>query len=392
MDPAIWPTLNASPEFWELKKRKLLEVVQDGPDVVRLRGTSWVGRAEVDGVVVSFDPKFDDALKALFGYATQSSFRVEDVPATLSDLGDLAVLLVRHLLTRGRAYFSTGGEYAYVERMEVGSVIAGRLDTPATVALRAQGLRHQAAFHRQAMTQDVEINRVLLAALRQIEILDAELPLTAADLVRSRELARLLDDARTADVLFGARERWIARARRVASGDGPPDRRDLAALCAVVLAHESFEREATSATGPRAWFLNLEMLFEEAVRRVFAAARPSGGITKASGVTPIFDLVAGYNAAPDVVFREMGLLRCIGDAKYRDWPGGAGTSMHAEVYQLLAHAKAYDASIAFLAYPGDSYEVLDFGASITGCHVWAFAFDLLDMQASANAALNAMGL
>jgi hypothetical protein len=68
------------------------------------------------------------------------------------------------------------------------------------------------------MTQDVEINRVLLAALRQIEALALEVPLTEADLMRSRELGRFLDDARTADVLFGARTGWVVRARSVAQG------------------------------------------------------------------------------------------------------------------------------------------------------------------------------
>jgi hypothetical protein len=77
-----------------------------------------VGRAEVDGIVVSFDPKFDDSLKSLFGYATQASFQVEDVPATVSDLGDLAVLLIRQLLDRARAYLSTGGDFDYTERIE----------------------------------------------------------------------------------------------------------------------------------------------------------------------------------------------------------------------------------------------------------------------------------
>ncbi|HEX8102136.1 MAG TPA: hypothetical protein VF533_05970 [Solirubrobacteraceae bacterium] len=393
LDAGVWEVLGDSEEFWELEGRGLLEVRAHRAGGVSLRGRSWVGRATAAGITISFEEKIPGALAKLIEHASQSAFRVEDVHGASTELGDLAALLIHELITRSREYVSRGADFEYTSDLHASSLIGGRIDVPETIKLRAQGRRHQAAFWRPDITRSVELNQTVLAALRQVELLAPGLPLKQGDLVHARGVAQMIDEARTPDVLFGARTGWVRRAQALADRLDEPLRADLAALASVVLAHESFEHGPAIGGSPRAWFLNLETLFEEALRRVLKAAAKPMRVTRGTESRLIFDSSGLYDATPDVVVRQSeGTVHAIGDAKYKDWPSASDASMHSDVYQLLAHAKAWDAGVAFLAYPHSEFDALDLGTSVTGCRTFAFALDVADLDGSAAAALSEMGI
>ena len=117
---------------------------------------------------------------------------------------------------------------------------------------------------------------------------------------------------------------------------------------------------------PRTWFLNLENLFEAAVRNVLAGLCDHGVKVYRGGEAPqaIFNKEnKEYRANPDIVIASSAEEPHVGDVKYKSFDGSAASG---DVYQLLVHAEAFGAKSAFLIFPGESYSVRKLGASRGG--------------------------
>jgi 5-methylcytosine-specific restriction endonuclease McrBC regulatory subunit McrC len=360
---------------------------------VRLDGTSYVGRAQCGDVAVELAEKIDGALAALLRFATYGAFRVEQLPAPVSDLGKLAVLLIREFLQSARAYASLGREFEYRREPDVGSLVGGRIDPTRTLLLRARGWRHLVAFDRNVLAYNTLLNRVVFAAVRQVEPLAKILPLTRGDVAKARGLAHFFSDCRDAEVLFGSRQSFVRYAQTLLNQPRPDRQRDLLALASVVLSHESFELDSKDSTSvPRSWFLNLETLFEAAVGRVLQMLASSSRVYRQpTPKPPIFELVQDeHRAEPDLLVRSNAEgVMAVGDVKYKDWSGAPAA---ADLYQLLVHAATYDAALGFLIYPHDRYEFRHLGESSTGCDTWLFAGDVRDLRSSLKAAAAEMKL
>jgi 5-methylcytosine-specific restriction endonuclease McrBC regulatory subunit McrC len=148
-------------------------------------------------------------------------------------------------------------------------------------------------------------------------------------------------------------------------------------LAGVLLSHESFEHaKAIGRASPRSWFLNLETLFEAAVRNVFSAQIGKAGTVHNGRNIPaaiFLSSASQYRANPDVVIKLQTGACAIGDAKFKVPEQTAAPS---DIYQLLTHASAFGASEAFLVYPHDAFGVLDLGLSKTGARVRLFTVDI----------------
>ena len=122
---------------------------------------------------------------------------------------------------------------------------------------------------------------------------------------------------------------------------------------------------------PESYFLNLETLFEDAVRQVATEAANDLTVSRgASLVRPLFtDRPAVYLADPDLVLsRHVGPC-VVADCKYKDLQG---LPDHSDVYQLVAHAQAFGSSMAVLIYPGETYTLEPLGTTTGGVSVsWA---------------------
>jgi 5-methylcytosine-specific restriction endonuclease McrBC regulatory subunit McrC len=128
------------------------------------------------------------------------------------------------------------------------------------------------------------------------------------------------------------------------------------------------------------WFLNLEVLFERAIRqRLGAITASTVSVNKGSpSTTPVFDQTSSLIANPDLILTSPDAV-IVGDVKYKNWTGTAAPS---DIYQLLVHAAAFDAGTAFLIYPSDHFEAKNLTLAATGSTVWLFAMDVRKTDAS----------
>jgi 5-methylcytosine-specific restriction endonuclease McrBC regulatory subunit McrC len=157
------------------------------------------------------------------------------------------------------------------------------------------------------------------------------------------------------------------------------------------LSHNSFDPGAAlPGIAPFSWFVNLAVLFESAVRQRLAAIIADGLQVTPGRVSrlSVFPDSAILVADPDMVVSSSSFA-IAGDVKYKNWYGTAEAS---DLYQLLIHARAFDANRAFLIFPSDSYAEIHLGPAVTGCETWLFTIDVRNVDAGLRAACESMSI
>jgi 5-methylcytosine-specific restriction endonuclease McrBC regulatory subunit McrC len=394
LELAAWLSLSQHAAFWRLFEKGILSVSTLPGNKVRLSASCYVGRASFGGIDVQVVEKVKNSLSALIKFASRDAFRIENLGAPASELGPLISLLTEQFLKCLRTYVSHGREARYATKQSIGSLVGGRLDLTRSLQLRARGLGHLLAFDKNVLQRNTPKNRVLLVTLLEIERLSKIVALPAEQMVATRSLARLFDDCRDAEVLFARRESFIQSAEQIIEESNSTTEKDLLALAQVTLAHESFEHGATTlGTSPRAWFLNLENLFERAVREVIRNTVQPYGLSVTGSPRPQKPIFATepvkYTANPDLVIGNGSAVVGIGDVKYKSWSGAASAD---DIYQLLVHAATFGSSVGFLVFPGESLEIHELGFSSTGCRTWLFVVDVRALEEHLKNSFSVLGL
>lgn len=388
-----WDKLASQDVFWGLCDQGILSIAQRGRGLRALKASCYVGRALVGDVLVEITEKIEGALTSLLPFATGAVLRAEEMPSRASDLGGLFSVIARRFLEEAAAYVARGRRFEYRSERRVGSLAGGRLEIIPTLRLRARGLSHLLAFQKDTVSFRVTLNRVILAALRQIENLAVVVHIPSCDLSRGRELALLFTDSIDTEVLFGRTEAFVEMSERLRRDPSLARERDLVALAAVILAGESFEPTAPRARSlPITWFLNLEKLFETAVRVSLKALVGEGTSITAGAAAMRFVITKPgreQQAEPDLAILRASESYIVGDVKYKSWDGGPA---HSDIYQLLVHASAFGARECFLVYPSTSFEIADFGVASTGARVRAFSVDVRALARDLSRLLKTLGV
>ena len=388
----VWRRLATTPAFWHLVDQGIVSVSSPSRDGITLSGGCYVGQAMCGDVLLELHEKIPGALQALLRFAAHDAFEIAASPAPSSELGDLVVLLVKQFTAAVGAYAALGRQSVYSRVRSVGSLVGGRIRVVDTVRLRARGLGHIIAFERDTLSYDTPLNQVVLGALREIERIASVVAIPPADRAKARAFAMLFDDCSSGRPLHQERRRLLAVAEECAASEPVERLRDLSALAGVLLAHQSFERSSAGQPHvPRAWFLNLERLFEAACRAVFREqCRGRFQVERGKGRAPkIFELEEReFRAYPDLVIKA-DEAHAIGDVKYKHWTGSASAS---DLYQLLVHASAFETDCCFLVFPAESYSARFLGSAVTGSLTWLFAVDVRHLDRDLGVALDVMGL
>ena len=381
IDSDVWTELESSQDFHRLHEEGIVEVTYRPLGEVRLKGTCYVGHAICGNVLLKFREKVDGALGALLTHASHSAFRLARAQGATSELGDLVVLLISQFLDVVRAYASSGRGFRYVMRKSVGSLVGGKLDITRSIQLRARGLGHLLAFEKNTITFSTPVNRVISTTLAEVEHLARLVKLPERVIATSRGLSMLFADCKDHETLYRERSYFAAQASAFAETERIELVRDMMSLSSIILAHECFDTASERTTGmPRTWFLNLENLFETAVRNVLTRVCGCGITVFRGGDSPkaIFSNVSKeYRANPDIVITGAASPPHVGDVKYKPYEGSASSS---DVYQLLTHAEAFGAQSAFLIFPGDTYSIRNLGVSRGGIETNFFSIRVQHLE------------
>jgi hypothetical protein len=377
---AQWAVISVDPAFTVLVRKGILKAEASSNGGWALAAGNHVGKAILGGMTVEVSEKITGAFAALAEILAPRAFRMAAAPSPISPSDAPQAILARMFLASVRTYLSGAKLLEYATRQETGAYVSGRLSVVRTAHMRARGMRHKVAFSRSVLTDDLPLNRSIYAALGWLMLQAEASSLTISDISAARTLragfAECADGARDSDrndlITFALSEAEAPGRRREVS--------EVAALAAAILQSATLTVDGNwDGSLPRSWFVNIENLYERAVRVCIAdvlagVARVCGPIDR-----PLLfpELPGRYGANPDVVIRLPGLT-VLADAKYKDFEGLPSTP---DVFELLSHAAAYKASRALLVFPASgSFERRRLGRAETGCEVWAFAIPFGELR------------
>ncbi|MEL7739065.1 hypothetical protein AAG614_11835 [Citromicrobium bathyomarinum] len=393
VNSADWSVLSSDEGFWRLVDAGIVRVETRKAGGWQLRGTCYVGRSVIGDNVLEISEKFEGSLAKLLSLGAPKAPLVANAQAPVTPDAASTPLLILLFIRAARRYLSGHKRIGYIGRKDEGTLVGGRLDVRRTVRLHAKGMRHQAAFVRNATTADVGINRAIYAALRQVEVLSRTVSIATADLAAARALSTVLEEC-LPSVRNSPKGSLVVAATEASARygrDSPVG--DAASLAAAVLDSAGFGgTQAWTRTIERSWFVNLETQFEGAVRTCVKSQLEGDYRTdRAVGRPPLFPSTKGrYAANPDLVIRDGNGAVAIADAKYKELAGWPSAS---DIHELLCHASAYGAQKAFLVFPNESgFDSRHFGVSATGCDVWAFCVTFDDFEDDIRSALAITGL
>jgi hypothetical protein len=388
-------------QFWQLVDRGYFGVTQTGHDRYVLQGKKYVGRALLETVELRCAEKIPGTVAALIRAATGSEVRL---PSGESPGDDELGLTLRHLarsfVEAAASYIATRRKPRFRYRPASGPVLAGSMNLAATMRLHALGRRGSFAFDRCEVVRDEPLDRLVLAALDELSRSARALRLPPKVLYDARWLAGALAAVRDQDFLRISRSRFIEIATALEVDPGMPDDDvDLARLAAVVLLQRGFDLESDGPNTPRAWFIDLETLFELAVRRTLSEKLAPIDVDKGESLDRrLFHPGSDKGLAnPDLVVHQGHLVKAVGDVKYKalvDVAGnGSKKQSRADLYQLLVHTASLGGDKAFLVYPAeDRYVVRHHGKAATGPRTWTFAVRPQCLAADLKAAVDELAL
>lgn len=246
-------------------------------------------------------------------------------------------------------YVRGGAEKRYLEQRVTTARPRGRIDIPRTgLQVWSRGRTDLLACNVRVLTEDTNLNRTLLAATVKAEALALQLGVDEP-----------LRNLRTASMaLSGARLEPAPDTRAARAEINPmlPRMTMLLGLAEVILGGIPAlpPPRLEDAPFPMSAWLNSAKIFEEAVRSVVTDVAPVGTVRAGAGdgVTLLSAIEddpspVEHEADPDVVIESDGRVVLL-DAKYRRH---GDEYSETELYQLMAHARAYGAVAAALVSP-----------------------------------------
>lgn len=393
VDRDTWQKLDTHPEFARLLNAQVLIKTESQDRTVWLAGRGYVGCAFIGDVCIDIVEKVPGLLERLLVGLTSDAFKIAQLPSPASVNGTCVILLVQQFLEALRRDVSLAMDVAYTRTVRISNqFIGGPINVRQTIAARTHGRPHHVAFNQSKISLTTPKNKVLYAALREVDQLQHLMPLPLSDRVTIPAYLDLFAGAVESELWWTTLGDACKTAAELLADSSRQDR-DLLLLAQVILEHVSFDRSSTTEEQtPRAWFLKLELLFQGAVLRILQKCYQPILLTRTARLTerPIFSQVLDrYRAQPDLVLEVNTFVRAIGDVKYKVWEDDPDEH---DLYQLLVHASAYDAKCAFLVYPHDRWVMRDLGVAATGCRTWIVGIDIINMEAGLKAALEAMGV
>lgn len=387
--------IERTPGFWELAEAGYVSYRRSGAKRFEIEGHRYVGRADLGTLELHVREKVQGTLAGLIDAAIGVRPRLWKADSGAAGADAASHPLVEEFLTVAETHI-VHRRPRYEYRDTAGPVLSGALDIARTMRLQATGRFNWFAYREGRLVHRDPLDRLVLFALIALEGLAGSLGVNNGEIYRIRRLANAFADARDAFFSNMATDQMLAVADDIVADPNEEDRRrDLAKLSAVVLLHRGFNLGSADDDGhvPRAWFLDLETLFERAVCNVLRDIVPAWIKVDRGQSHERRLFVNGSDQSrtyPDIVIHRGWDVVAVGDVKYKQGnsplaEGGERAVLkaaasrstdrkresRADIYQLLVHAASVGANMAFLVYPADEDRRCRYlGLSSTGCHTW----------------------
>ena len=256
LTPEQRAAISSSDGFWDIAEAGYVSYRRAGHAVHEVVGHKYVGRAVVGNLEIRVDEKAKGTVLALVQAATGAELRLQQADSPATDFDVVSRHLMHEFVSAAGSYIAHRRAARYEYSPATGPVLAGSLDLSRTIAQQAAGRLGQFAYTEGRVVRDEPLDRVVLAALDELDRAALALKLDDETIYQARWLAGALEEVRDYDYLSTARAEFLDLADRVEQGrETESVDADLARLAAVALLHRGFEPDMPSeGTVPRAWF------------------------------------------------------------------------------------------------------------------------------------------
>lgn len=367
--------LDDNAQFLRLTEGGIFSLEHSGRSVYGIRAGPHVGQALIGDVLIKVEEKVKGSLAALLGIAESPEARLIEATSFAEAEEIVLYALIDRFMSLVDRYLTYGREKEYLTRRARGGLPRGKTLMPDTMRLWATGRTDMVVFRYQELTPRTFLNQLIGFALH---VADAVLVLSEASRRRRVRTASILfEDVGWQELLSIPRANLDLRCADLRLKD--PETKSLAVIARLLALHFGVATAVTNERVPFSWFVNLESLFEECVLKACAAAaREAGWRATAWRAAKRYVFASGksYRAEPDVVLWRATSPSAILDAKYKDLVGASTTPDNADIYQLIAHARAWNVTRAALVYPASETAYKSLGTDASGIEVGYFFFDI----------------
>lgn len=307
-----------------------------GEDEYELKARSIIGTVVLPSLRLLIRPKV--GLKNLFfllGYGVgitnwaEERFPYEREPDLLKAV---AYVFEAEVSRAARQGFVRG----YQPRHETVTTLRGRIDMAGQIRVR-QGRPFPLECSFEEYTEDIELNRIIKAALRRL----LQVPALSLEIVRRlRFRYRLFDEV--ASIAYDPGSVPGVGFTRLNEHWKPATE-----LARLILDQESL-RDETGKTLGISFTVDMNTLFERFVEKIVDQEARSAELRLIAQASR--QLSANVPIRPDLVLKFGGSDLAVGDAKYKE-PGGKGPS-NEDLYQMLAYCVSLGLKSGLLIYSG----------------------------------------
>ena len=385
--------LESHEDFWCLVDTGVMSLERSASRRFGLKAYGFVGQAFVGDRLLRIEEKIRGALASMLSEAAEIEARIASPPAFADRSGYVVHQIAERFLDGVSQYVTAGRQKRYRRDSFEAGLPRGKVDLGRTMRLRAHGRNDLLAFSADVLTADHPLNRLLGLGLNAADAICASWPDAAEFRLRARTLAVLFEDVAWPQIAPWRHDRLDDAFQAIMGGtETPAVLVTTLSLARLLVLHfgvgPRFEEHA-----PVSWFVNLETLFEDAVRGALRQVAQSP--VKVTDWKPYRRHVLtepsreAFRAEPDMVVSAASGPVAVLDAKYKDVEDGAKPSPQ-DVYQLLAHARAFGVSASVLVYPGSDFAMWPVGDTPEGHRLFAARVSLTDLASSARALISAL--
>jgi 5-methylcytosine-specific restriction endonuclease McrBC regulatory subunit McrC len=364
----FYQQLSDSERMSQLMQAGVLGLLRSKEVPYGIRASCYVGHAVLeDGMRLEVREKSTGALAALLRWSLPADLRPAPVPSHVGVSVPILEVFARRFLALLGYYVRHGRVKAYLPYIRKSETPRGRIHVPETLRLLSRGQRGKIACRQQVLSADILVNRLLRLGIETIEQLFSSDQQAQDALAEARMYAPLFQDAQTWELQRrGDGFRVDAFAQALDNTRMTDDLFGALAYARALVLHLGIWPQSESdPTVPHSFFLNLETLFEDAVRQVSSEILTSNTVMKGARVNrPLFAQMPGrYVAAPDVVVQAETSVVLVADCKYKQM---SGFPDHSDVYQLFSHCSALQCELGVLIYPGERFGCVPLGKTASG--------------------------
>jgi hypothetical protein len=377
--------LQRSEVAWRLIEEGIISLTNAKTTPYGVRAGAYVGQAILeDGTQLEIQEKSQGALAELLQWTVPEDVRRVYVPSAVDSQGKVIETFAIRFLEYLGQYLMRGRLKGYRHLCASTERPCGRIDVIQTVRQWARGHRSIVTCWKPHLSAELDANKLLRLSLGAAERM---LLSGAADrnwLLVARSYSRIMHDAGdlrgpelSPSSLSARFEREVSRAVTV------EELRNALLFGRAVVLHLGMVPRSVECTLPESFFLNLESLFEDAVRNALKGICPTERGSQLR--RPLFPASPDrFVADPDFVVLDSNGPLLVGDCKYKVL---VDTDLHSDVYQLTSHCQSIQCKRAVLVFPGEAFSHIVLGDSVAGISVHVCEVALTRLEADLRAML-----